>query len=210
MAGGVGRFARPEVEGFVCSLEERACSSYTQRSYGLGAVHFLRWLDREQVGLEAVDATVVGRYVSDFRSGRSDGLTLGRAPRTVNHRVSAIAAFFRFLAAADLAGWASRPAPLPRVAVGGEHGIVGRDRPPRGRRSELRQRVPRRLPRRVEPAAAARLIEAAISWRDKALLTLLWRSGQRIGDWSEEHGRHGLLGLSLGDLDRRSGTVVVR
>ena len=54
------------------------------------------------------------------------------------------------------------------------------------------------------------LIEAARSWRDKALLTLLWRSGQRIGDWSQAHGRHGLLGVSLGDLDRRSGSVLVR
>jgi integrase len=62
----------------------------------------------------------------------------------------------------------------------------------------------------VEPEAARRLIDAATSWRDKALLTLLWRTGQRIGDWSERHGRHGLLGLSLADLDRGSGTVVVR
>jgi integrase/recombinase XerD len=54
------------------------------------------------------------------------------------------------------------------------------------------------------------LIGAARSWRDKALLTLLWRSGQRIGDWSDVHGRHGVLGLSLGDLDRRSGSVLVR
>lgn len=44
----------------------------------------------------------------------------------------------------------------------------------------------------------------------QTLLTLLWRSGQRIGDWSEVHGRHGVLGLSLGDLDRRSGSVLVR
>lgn len=40
--------------------------------------------------------------------------------------------------------------------------------------------------------------------------TLLWRTGQRVGDWSEQHGRHGLLGLSLGELDRGSGTIVVR
>jgi hypothetical protein len=45
----------------------------------------------------------------------------------------------------------------------------------------------------VEPEVARRLIDAAITWRDKALLTLLWRTGQRIGDWSERHGRHGLL-----------------
>jgi integrase len=55
-----------------------------------------------------------------------------------------------------------------------------------------------------------RLIEAAVSRRDRALLTVLWRSGQRIGDWSSLHGRHGVLGMRLADLDRRSGTIVVR
>jgi hypothetical protein len=54
------------------------------------------------------------------------------------------------------------------------------------------------------------LIEAARSWRDRALLMLLWRSGQRIGDCSEAHGCHRLLGLALGDLDRRSDSVLVR
>jgi integrase/recombinase XerD len=72
--------------------------------------------------------------------------------------------------------------------------MAGRDPPRRGRRSELRQRVPRRLPRRVEPEVARRLIDGARSARDRALLTLLWRSGQRIGDWSERHGRHGCWG----------------
>jgi integrase len=53
------------------------------------------------------------------------------------------------------------------------------------------------------------LLAVACSARDRALLTLLWRTGQRIGDWSEEHGRHGVLGMRLGDLDRVSSTVVV-
>lgn len=41
-------------------------------------------------------------------------------------------------------------------------------------------------------------------------MILLSRSGQRIGDWSAEHGRHGVLGMGLADLDRRASTVVVR
>jgi integrase len=46
--------------------------------------------------------------------------------------------------------------------------------------------VPQRLPARVEPAEVQALLGAARSARDRALLTLLWRTGQRIGDWSEE------------------------
>lgn len=45
--------------------------------------------------------------------------------------------------------------------------------------------------------------------RDRAIVTLLLRTGQRIGDWSEEHGRHGVLGMRLSDADRRRRTVTV-
>jgi hypothetical protein len=62
--------------------------------------------------------------------------------------------------------------------------VPGRDPPRHGRRAELRARVPRRVPRGIEPEVAVALIAAARSWRDRALLTLLWRCGQRIGDWS--------------------------
>ena len=87
--------------------------------------------------------------------------------------------------------------------------MAGRDAPKRGRRCELRRRVPQRLPARVEPAEVRALLAVARSARDRALLTVLWRTGQRIGDWSDEHGRHGVPGMRLGDLDHASGTVAV-
>jgi integrase len=73
----------------------------------------------------------------------------------------------------------------------------------------MRRREPRKLPRDLDPADVQRLIDAAPSWRDRALLLLLSRTGQRIGDWSDEHGRHGVLGMTLADLDRRTSTVTV-
>ena len=198
------------VDGFGEWLAARGCGSYTRRSYGQGAAHFARWLVERGVELDAVGRATVVEYVAEFRAG--DGGGLGRAPRTVNHRVSVLAALFAFWAQTDPDGWARREPPLPGAtsAMAGAHGMAGRDAVRRGRCAELRARVPRRVPRRVEPEVAVALIEAARSWRDKALLTLLWRSGQRIGDWSEVHGRHGVLGLTLGDLDRRSGSVMVR
>jgi len=48
------------------------------------------------------------------------------------------------------------------------------------------------------------------SLRDRALITLLSRTGQRIGDWHARHGQHGLLGMRLADLDPVSKTVTVR
>lgn len=42
----------------------------------------------------------------------------------------------------------------------------------------------------------------------RAIVTLLLR--QRIGDWSDEHGRHGVLGMRVADAERRRRTIVVR
>jgi len=62
----------------------------------------------------------------------------------------------------------------------------------------------------LDLALVERLIATATSWRDKALLTLLLRTGQRIGDWSSFAGRHGILGLTITDVDARAQTVTVR
>jgi hypothetical protein len=42
------------------------------------------------------------------------------------------------------------------------------------------------------------------------ILTLLSRAGQRIGDWSTLAGRHGVLGMTLGDINYNRRTVTVR
>ena len=212
-------FGAGEASEFLAWLACCGRGSYTQRTYALGLAHFLSWIDLHGVGLVDVDRRVVGEYVVAFRDGSEDGLALGRQPRTVNHRLCVLASFFEFLERRvrdrGFGVWCDRPClvPVGRSPVDGSHGMPGRDvvrRGSRGRRGEYRQRVPRRLPRRVEPEVAVRLIDAACSERDRALLTLLWRSGQRIGDWSAMHGEHGILGMRLADLNRRSGTIVVR
>jgi len=204
-----------EAFAFLADLAARGSSSYTLRTYGLGLAHFLEWMAAREVRVRDAGREDVVAYVVDFARNDVDGIAVGRAPATVNHRVSVLASFFAWLVERDeLAGygpWLGRvsPVPLGAAAMAGSHGMPGRDAPRRGRRGELRRRVPQRMPARAEPAAVAALIEAARSARDRALLTLLWRCGQRIGDWSEEHGRHGVLGMRLGDLDRASSTVTV-
>ncbi len=204
-----------EATAFLVVLLGRGRSSYTLRTYGRGLEHFLLWLARAGVGLGEVDRALIVEYVAEFAHGERDGVAVGRAPATINHRVSVLASFFAFLVERDqLAGegvWRDRVSPVPpgSAAMAGGHGMPGRDAPRHRRRGELRRRVPQRLPARIDPAAVARLLGAARSARDRALLIVLWRTGQRIGDWSDEHGRHGVLGMRLGDLDRGSSTVVV-
>ena len=65
------------------------------------------------------------------------------------------------------------------------------------------------LPKK-EVEIAERLIDAAISYRDKCILTLLFRTAQRIGDWNDLAGRHGVRGIELADIDEKRGTITVR
>jgi integrase/recombinase XerD len=151
--------------------------------------------------------------VVELKSGQPRA-SARRAPRTVNHRLSVLGSFFGYLIDRDTeagdGAWAGRVSPVPQAPdAGPRHGRPGGgDVPVRGR-AELRRREPRKLPRDLDPADVQRLIDAAPSWRDRALLLLLSRTGQRIGDWSSEHGRHGVLGMTLADLDRRTSTVTV-
>ena len=57
------------------------------------------------------------------------------------------------------------------------HGMIGRDLPARQRqRDGFRRRIPRTLPKILEPAAIQKLIDSAGSYRDKAILILLSRA----------------------------------
>ena len=226
----------PEVRDFLAHLVARGRTTYTIRSYALGLADFLSWLEDRGSELGLVDIRVVEAHATTFRFGARAGACVvqvqragqlhpvtrkpypgtGREPATVNHRLSVLSSFFSFLIERDeqvgSGTWMGRPNPVPAGGGGGTgtHGSPGRDAPRRGRRGELRLRIPRRLPRAIDAELAERMVGEARSWRDKALLTLLWRTGQRIGDWEELHGCHGLLGLRLTDVDERAATVLVR
>jgi site-specific recombinase XerD len=196
---------------------------YTQRAYALGLAHFFTWLGANGVEPERVTRQVIGRYIADFGESEPSGAVTTRAApkarsaRTVNHRLSVLASFFDFLIRRDTedgAGpWCGRTNPASGKLLDRElrHGMMGRDLPPRTRqRDGFRRRVAYEVPKRIEPEDVQRLIDAASSFRDKAILTLLCRTGQRIGDWNESAGRHGILGMSLSDIDRKRSLIVVR
>ena len=226
----------PAVAEFLTALTTRGRSAYTVRAYALGLAHWLTWLHEQQTLVDGVSRQTVEAYIRAFRLGPKGGAcpvdperagqihpltrkpfpSLRRLPRTINHRLSVLGAFYAYqIGLANESGsgaWYQRSNPVPVSADGmaGQHGMIGRDAPRRGRAGELRQRVPRRVPLQLDPAMAEQLIAIAPSWRDKALLTLLYRTGQRIGDWSAFAGRHGVLGMTLTDVDERVGTVTVR
>lgn len=225
-----------EVDEFLGELHRRDCSAYTLRSYAVGLAHFLSWLRGADIVVNAVTRATVRAYIDDFRLTPKAGacvLDLARAgqvnlltrkaypsatrqPATINHRLSVLSSFFSFLIRRDTerggGPWYGRTNPIPGSPspTEGSHRVFGRDAPVLRRRGDFRRRVPRHLPRRLTPELAENLIHTAVSWRDKAILTLLYRTGQRLGDWSDLAGRHGVLGMKMTDVDERSRTVTVR
>lgn len=213
-----GSSVAESANGFLEHLATLGRSAYTIRSYAMGLMHFLNWVEREGLSLRDMTRQQVGRYIQDFMGSDTKASVTGQAPkqaRTVNHRLSVLSSFFAYLIDHDAeladAGCSGMKNPVPgqRLDAQYRHGMVGRDPPPRGRRAEFRRRLPRRVPKCLKPFDVEKLISAAVSWRDKAILTLLYRTGQRIGDWSRVGGRHGVLGLTLADIDARNHSIVV-
>jgi site-specific recombinase XerD len=208
---------------FLTELSLRDCSVYTQRAYAIGLAHFFSWLHQSGGDPARVTRQTVGSYIAEFAHGARQG-AIGvrssqkpRQPRTINHRLSVLASYFEYCIRCDTEDgrgpWNGRVNPASGNPLTEElrHGMAGRDLPLRKRqRDGFRRRIPRTLPKHLEPGAIQKLIDTAVSYRDKAILTLLCRTGQRIGDWSAVAGRHGILGMALEDVDRKRRFITVR
>ena len=224
-----------EINDFLLHLATCGRSAYTLRSYARGLAHFFGWLRTSGRHADDVTRQMVGQYIADFsqapkyrpgawhvpevspvdKDSRTKGSGENRRPRTINHRLSVLVSFFSFCIRRDQdrgsGAWFQRANPISSPAgTEGRHGLIGRDWPPRGRAREFRRRVPREIPKSLDPVLAEKLIGAAISYRDKAILTLLLRTAQRIGDWNNVAGRHGVLGMALADVDETRKTITVR
>ena len=213
----------PSCDDFLLHLKLRDCSVYTQRAYAIGLAHFFSWLHDASESPERASRQVISRYIAEFAQSERQGAVASRSadqvrsPRTINHRLSVLASYFDFHIRRDTEDgsgpWSGRVNPASGKLLDEElrHGMTGRDLPPRTQqRDGFRRRVPYEVPKRLEPADIQKLIDTASSFRDKAILTLLCRTGQRVGDWSTSAGRHGILGMSLSDVDRKRRLVVVR
>jgi site-specific recombinase XerD len=224
------------IADYLRSLDIRGRSGYTLRAYALGLSHFFTWLRDSGTDADAVTHHVVEQYIGAFahspkggacppsadRAGQVDHLTrtvyptMERQPRTINHRLSVLASYYAFRIQRDTehgsGPWHLRENPVTSRRGGSEqrHVMEGRDAPIRRRSHDFQRRVPHRVPSRLDPGFAEQIIATAASWRDTAILTLLYRTGQRIGDWRDDTDRHGVLGMTLADVDERGQSITVR
>ena len=106
---------------FLGYLADRRYSPASVRAYAFDLLHFARWLDREDLGLDAVATDVLLRYLAACRAeplpGQHDnvismasGRAAGFAPATINRRLAAVSGLFSFRSMRDPAA----PSPVPR------------------------------------------------------------------------------------------------
>lgn len=187
---GVGRFG--VVNEYLGYLADRNYSPRTVRAYGFDLLDFSRWLASQGVEVAGVNTDVLLGYLAACRQAQVPGrpgpnvvsLQGGRLDRyaatTINRRLAAISGLFGFLSMRD----PELVNPVPRgrearMTVPGErNGLLGHLVRPK-RRSALRLREPRRLPRSLNQRETTALLGSLRTWRDRAIAGLMLFCGLR-------------------------------
>lgn len=202
------------INDYLGYLADRRYSPLTQRSYAYDLLAFARWLAAEQLELAGVSTDVLLRFLTFCRTTRlpnqpggnvislRSGRAAGYAPATVNRRMTAISGLFGYQQMRD----PSSPNPVPRGGLtrrraAGENGglLAHLDTGPK-RRSRLRVREPRRLPRGLDRAEVTALLGSLRTDRDRAIAGLMLFSGLRSAE---------ALSLDIDDVDIPRGWVRV-
>ncbi len=185
-------------------LADRNYSPRTLRAYGYDLLAFCRWLDSENLDLESMTTGTVLDFMRHCRqtpiAGRPANVVsmTGRrmdnySATTINHRLAALTGLFTFrtLGEPDLGNPIPSGREARRVSAEERNGLLGH-LVRRRRRSALRLREPRRLPRALNRRETAELLSSLRTWRDRALAGLMLLSGLRSGE---------LLTLDVTDVD---------
>jgi integrase/recombinase XerC len=200
------------------------CSAATCRSYAHDLLRWLRFLAAVEVPWERATRAEVRDLVRWFRvapnaqrarrrdaAGRPPAGTLnpstgkaylseGYAPRTINHVLSVVSAFYAFAVQAGL-GPLQNPVPNARRGPG-----TGGPPGPRAQRAALRrcgaaaQKLPTRQPRDVGDELLRRLFTQLRHERDRALVAVALSAGVRAGE---------LLSMTFGGIDAGRGVLSV-
>ncbi|WP_267204564.1 tyrosine-type recombinase/integrase, partial [Rhodococcus opacus] len=194
----------PLVNQYLRYLADRNYSPRTLRAYGYDLLAFCRWLESRNYVLESVSTNTVLDFMRHCRETSIEGrpanvlsMTGKRldhySATTINHRLAALTGLFTFrtLREPDLRNPMPSGREARRVSAEERSGLLGHLVRPK-RRSVLRLREPRRLPRSLDRRETADLLSSLRTWRDRSLAGLMLLSGLRSGE---------LLTLDVIDVD---------
>ena len=200
------------VNDYLGYLADRGYSPRTVRAYAFDLLAFARWLVEAGLAVDEVSTEVLLRFLAFCRAtslpGRPggnvysirDGRNVGYAATTINRRLAAISGLFSYRGMRDGAANPVPRGPAARRAAAGEQGgLLGHLRASK-RRSRLRVREPRRLPRGLDRAEITALLGSFRTDRDRAIAGLMLFCGLRSAE---------VLGLRVRDVDIARGWVRV-
>ena len=170
--GGSGAEKYSLINDYLGYLADRNYSSRTLRAYGYDLLAFCRWLDSEDLDLRSVSTETVLDFMRHCRqtpiAGRPANVLsmTGRrldhySATTINHRLAALTGLFTFraLREPDLGNPIPSGREARRVSAEERNGLLGHLVRPK-RRSALRLREPRRLPRALDRRETAELLSS--------------------------------------------------
>ena len=195
------------VNDYLAYLVDRNYSPRTIRSYGYSLLAFCRWLLGEGIELPAVTTDVLLRFLAACRAervrgrpGASNVVRLdGRradslSPATVNLRLAAVSGLFTFWSMRDpeIKNPVPKGSEARRLSAGERGGMLAHvSRAPK-RRSALRVRDARRLPKTLDRREVLALLESLHTCRDRAIAGLMVFCGLRSAE---------VLALDVRDVD---------
>lgn len=195
------------VNDYLSYLVDRNYSPRTLRTYGFGLLAFCRWLTDENLELSAVTTDGLLRFLAACRTERVKGRRGGPnvvgmngrradalSPATINLRLAAVSGLFSFRSMRD----PDSPNPVPkgreakRLAAGERGGMLAHVARSPKRRSPLRVRDAKRLPKTLNHREVVALLESLHTWRDRAIAGLMVFCGLRSAE---------VLALDVADVD---------
>ena len=202
---------------FLAELSASDCAVSTTRSYAYDLLRWFRFLSAVDVEWRQATRREVRDFVRWFRGapnpqrdrgtgpGRPAAGTLspqsgkaylsnGYAPRTINHALSVVSAFYVFAVEAGL-GPLQNPVPAAQ-----RHATSAVPSSGAYRRAALRQKEPRRQPRDVPDELLEQMSAELACDRDRALVAVALGSGLRAGE---------LLSMTCGGIDAGRGVLRV-
>lgn len=206
----IGEVESRVVAWFLADLAATDAADSTLRSYAYDLLRWFRFLRAIDVSWENAARRDVRDFVRWFRqapnsqrnrrraaAGRPAAgtvnqqtgkayLSAGYAPRTINHSLSVVSAFYAYAVDNGL-GPARNPVPGADQSTSDTvYPMTSR------RRAALRQKEPRRQPRDIPDPLAAKVVEELSCERDRALFAVALGSGVRAGE---------LLSMTCGGVD---------